>query len=389
MQRLRIVEGFFWEGFGMARTQSVVAFALTLMAAAGAMAIGCSSTTDDDSPVDTADGSADGDDTNSADACCARPATAKIYATIVSHNEQPTGNAPCQAVYASKESYLANRALLLKFAKGVIERGATYDQQNDYNFIDLVSQYDTDSSVNADTEGMNVLKYIHTKGAGKIAIDVHHHPAGGVGYADVAYRLNQLGIEDNGVVGGFLFYPEANAETEAMRAAATDGVAGTEHPEKKWYPKLLWGGGTAGHTGDSEVSGVWRPKSNADFYTDDPSSPLPNVGSSYDQLTAGGLLALIDQAKAGTLVEGKLYTAAFMVNQCEMTEDSIASAFAILDQVNEAVAGGYVEWHTLNQTVDDWKSKFASEPFTVVYSTGADGDAGGMPEGGKIPLEGG
>lgn len=376
---------------GYRKSKSGLAWMVSCLSIACGVVVACSSSNSDsddpsvggDSGVSTQDGDTNGDSSTRA--------PAKIYATIVSHNEQPTGNAPCAAAYASKEAYLANRTKLVKFVKGVVERNAKYDQQNDYSFLDLVAQYDTDSAVNADTDGKNVIKYIHTLGAGKVSVDVHHHPGtSSVGYADVAYRLNQLGIEDNGVVGGFLFYPEANAETETMRAGATAGIAGADHPEKKWYPKVLWGGGTMGHTGDSEVSGVWRPKSNADFYTDDPTSPLPNVGSTYDQLTAGGLLDLIAQARAGTLVPGKLYTAAFMVNQCEMTDDSLASAFAIIDQVNQAVAEGHVEWHTLNEVVDDWKSKYVSDPFTVVYSTGITGSDGGIiPEGGKPPLEGG
>lgn len=316
--------------------------------------------------------------------------TTKIYATFVSHNEQPISNAPCAAAFATKETYLANRALLVKFAEGLVARGATYNHQDDYIFLDLVAQYDGEAAVNANTGGMNVVKYLETMGKGQISIDVHHHPIKGIGLADVAYRLNALGIEDNGVVGGFLYSPAEDSNVDEMKLGAVNGVVGEEHKDKTWFPKILWGGATAGHQGeDSAESGIWRPKSNADFYADDPSSVLINVGNATNPKEGAGLKTLIEMARAGTLEPGKLYTAAHMVNQCELSDAIIDEYFAYIDEINTAVAEGYVEWHTLNQTANDWRDKYHSDPFYLKMGTTSTTDAGTPLEGGKPPLEGG
>ena len=289
----------------------------------------------------------------------------RIYATVVSHNEQDSNAACKQGINHDAAKYAANRTLLKTLIDGVVARKAAYDQQNDFAYLDAMESYET-PDLKAQTGGKNILAYAAGIDPDRVSVDVHHH-VGGLGndenWADVAARLNALGVPDNGVVGGFLYSPSANAEVDAMRGYATSGVVSLKTwngSKKTWFPTILWGGGTAGHGSDSEASGVWRPSGNNAFYTDDPGSNLPNVGHYHGNLDFSGPADLVQMYKAGQLEAGKMYTVTFMLNQCEFTEASVNALLAAIDQYAGAVAEGYFVWKTLPGIVSDWRSVYGA-----------------------------
>lgn len=301
------------------------------------------------------------------DAAGGAPPT-RIYATVVSHNEEDS-NAACKSgPNHDPAKYAANRALLRQLAEGVVARGAAYDHQDEWLWLSRVADptYET-PALQAETGGKNIVAYLAGLDPARVSIDVHHHPSGlgGENHADVAGRLAQLGVTEHGVVGGFLFAPAQSAEVDAMRGYATTGMVSTKAwggVRTTWRPRVLWGGGTAGHTGDSPASGVWRPASNAAFYVDDPTSPLPNVGHYQGNLDFTGLTDLLAAYQAGALPAGRMYTVTLMVNQCELTADGVAAVLAAIDRAAPAVAAGYLAWRTIPAIVDEWRDVYGSAP---------------------------
>lgn len=293
---------------------------------------------------------------------------ARIYATVVSHNEDD-GNTNCKnGPNNDPAKYAANRALLKKLAEGVVAHGAAYDQQNEWTYLSRVadSTYET-AALTATTGGKNIIAYLASLDAQRISVDVHHHKGGfgGENHADVAGRLQQLGVSEQGVVGGFLASPVSMSEVEQMQGYAKSGLVSTKAwgaDKVTWFPKVLWGGGTAGHTDDSTTSGVWRPKDNSNFTVDDPSAPLPNVGNYKGNLDFTGLADLVAKQTAGTLKRGQMYTVTLMVNQCELTDASVGAVLAEIDKYQSHVAAGRVVWKTVPAIVAEWRSAYGSAP---------------------------
>lgn len=293
--------------------------------------------------------------------------TTRIYATVVSHNEQDT-NAFCkQGPNHDGTKFASNRALLKKVIDGVVQRGAAYDFQNDFAYLRAVDQYETEAQ-RSETSGKSIIGYAATVSPEHVVVDVHHH-MGGLGndenWADVAAHLNALGAPDNGVVGGFIASPEASAEIDLMRGFAQSGIVSLKTwsgTSKTWYPKVLWGGGTAGHIADADASGVWRPKSNSAFYTDDASSALPNVANFRGNKDYTGLAELVSMYKGGQLESGKMYTVTLMLNQCELSEASVSAVLAEIDKYKVETAEGWLAWKTLPAIVSDWDNVYGRAP---------------------------
>lgn len=292
----------------------------------------------------------------------------RIYATIVSHNEEDS-NASCKnGPNNDPAKYAANRALLKALAEGIVARGGAYDQQNEWKFLSRVADasYET-PALEAETGGKNILAYIAGLDPERVSVDVHHHPTkfSNENYADVAGRLLELGIVEQGVVGGFLFSPASASEVDTMRAYAEQGQVSNQPwggQKVTWKPKILWGGGSANHTGDSPASGVWRPKSSAEFYLDDPSSPLPNVGNYEGNLDFSGMAELVAKVEGGEVPEGSMLTVTLMVNQCELTAASVQATLAEIEKYSYAVTKGYVMWKTIPGIVEEWQSVYGGKP---------------------------
>ena len=292
----------------------------------------------------------------------------RIYATVISHNEEDSNTNCKNGLNNDPSKYAANRALLKRLAEGIVGRGAAYDQQNEWLYLSRVADaaYET-SALKAQTNNQNILAYLAALDPVRISIDVHHHNSGFLSenHADVAGRLEQLGVSERGVVGGFLFTPSTMAEVETMQGYAKNGLVSTKvwgSGKKTWFPKILWGGGSANHVSDSPASGVWRPKNNTAFYTDDPTSILPNVGHYQGNLDFTGMADLVAKQRAGMLSQGQMYTVTLMVNQCEMTDASVTAVLAEIDKYKDAVTAGNVVWKTLPDIVTEWKTVYGAQP---------------------------
>src|SRR3990172_4447592 len=80
-----------------------------------------------------------------------------VYLTIVSHNEEPLGGRPDYT--ADRDFYLQNRSLLKLFAETITSRGATYNFESDWNYLQAVALYDV-APVTDNTAGNNIVHWM-------------------------------------------------------------------------------------------------------------------------------------------------------------------------------------------------------------------------------------
>ena len=131
-------------------------------------------------------------------------APARIYATLVSHNEE-VPNPLCTPVVTDPSAYAENRAQVVAMAEAVVAHHASWNMQNEWQFLQAVKTWDT-PELRAKTDGKNLIDWMAQRSPTNIEVDAHTH--GKIyNYADVVKMLEELGAPRNGVVGGFIYYP--------------------------------------------------------------------------------------------------------------------------------------------------------------------------------------
>ena len=292
----------------------------------------------------------------------------RIYATVISHNEEDSNPNCKNGLNNDPSKYATNRALLKRLAEGIVGRGATYDQQNEWLYLSRVADaaYET-SALKAQTNNQNILAYLAALDPVRISIDVHHHNSGFLSenHADVAGRLEQLGVSERAAWSAASCLRRArwpkSRPCRAMPKMGSSRRRSGAAARRPGFPRSC-GGGSANHVSDSPASGVWRPKNNTAFYTDDPTSILPNVGHYQGNLDFTGMADLVAKQRAGMLSQGQMYTVTLMVNQCEMTDASVTAVLAEIDKYKDAVTAGSVVWKTLPDIVSEWKTVYGAQP---------------------------
>ncbi|MGE3274793.1 MAG: hypothetical protein AB7O67_06755 [Vicinamibacterales bacterium] len=294
----------------------------------------------------------------------AAAARTRIYLAFVSHNEYSGSNEPCRWLASDQARFAANRAAVLQVASLIAARQGAYDLQTDWEFALRVAQWETDA-MRTSTSGMNLLQYLAAFAPDRVVVDAHSHESLGFNYADVAYMVEQLtGRPSTGIVGGFTAAPAVSANWERFRQP----LVGQQFPQYAWQPVALWGGGSAGHRADPTASGVWRPASEDDFFTDDPAHGLVNIGSySFGALDPSGAVDLVTRLRAGTLEPGRLYTATLMLPQCEFDVNPAVVPYvtAVLDAAAPYVAAGDIVWATLPQVLEAWRDEYDAAPVVL------------------------
>lgn len=285
---------------------------------------------------------------------------ARIYVSFVSHNEESISNPPCAPVLTDRVRYLTNRAAVVSLASTIVDRGATWDFQSEWEYLTKVASWD-DADARATTGGQNIVEYLSQLAPSQLVVDAHSHQLRGYNYADVAYMLEQLGVPATGIVGGFIATPASRANWTVFRRP----LAGQRYPAATFTATALWGGGSVNHRSDSNASGIWRPKSVFQFHTDDPRQTLPVIGHyTGDVASADGVLDLLERLRRNELQPNHMYTATIMLPQCELDSDpGIAqSAEDIIAALEDAVRDGEVVWATLPEMLRVWQDEYGSTP---------------------------
>jgi len=296
-----------------------------------------------------------------------------VYVSPFSHNETDSR----YDAYDTEAGYLQYREALLKMLRLARRYTPAFDFQPDWRFLEAARKFEV-GSVLASTSGKNVVRYI--KEDLGFAVDPHSHEDGGYNYADVVYLIKELGVEPSSVVGGFLASGE-NVIWEKFRQP----LRGKKYPQHTWTPAVLWGAGTANHVGDEQVrSGVWRPKSAAEFLVNDPSANLVNIGNGCYQVIED----LFDARKAPA---GKIYTytLAFFEREVALNEGATLARYEQSLQTLQALEKqGKIRWASMTEVADAWRRDFGSE--ANIYDCGVkrqglhpgEADAGGVAKNG-------
>lgn len=300
----------------------------------------------------------------------ATPGT-RIYVNLVSHNEdtQTGSNADCQAFFTDADNlYDSNRQALESIASTVASKGATYNFQSDVEYLNLVLAKQGSTS--------NVLRSLSASYPANVDIDAHAHESTTKNYADVANLLERVSGARNGIVGGFTAVAcranSAAPDWEKFRLPLSPKSGSSlSGSGSNFNATALTLGASAGHTCDPSVSGIWRPASASNFYSDDPTQTLPVIGTGYavSGLTesVAAISRLLDDLKAGRLENNTMYTASVTISHCNMhlsnRGSSPAEVAAYIDAINALDdSNDYIRWATFSQMINLWKSSYGQRP---------------------------
>lgn len=286
-----------------------------------------------------------------------------LRVSIVSHNEEPAARR--QPDYLTNQAfYLSNREMVRQLALVVQSKGAKWNFQSDWNFLQAVARYDT-ATVMAATNGKNILRWM-VEDLG-FAADAHAHESK-YNYADVAYLHKQLGLPDTGVVGGFIFSPPPDAAQSWERHEA--GLRGVKFPGFFWRASLLWGAATGLHLGeDDESYGLWRPQDKDKFYVDDPSKRMVYIGggckSTFLDAAPYGVQAYLNAAAKGRLPEDGFYTATIMITQGQLSTAVIHSVRDQLEALRPHAAAGRIVYVKLGEALAQWTTSYGARAYRL------------------------
>ncbi len=291
----------------------------------------------------------------------------RVYLTFVSHNEDTaTGDNPsCSALRDAIDTrWEPQRQALLDIANLVDAYGAAWSFQSDVEFVDFTLAREAPDD--------NIIRTLAEWPSGRISVEAHAHEGPGKNYADVANRLQAASGQINGVVGGFTAAPCPNGgpqpDWEKFRQPLAPLGLGPS-----WQATILTDSATPGHCDDPAVSaaGVWRPRAEDDFFTDDPTQDLINIGVGLEgHGLDDGLVAietLVDDLRSGRLEPGRMYTSNITLPQCDFDlagtgfePADIEAFFAAVD----ALIGGQddVRWATFPEIARIWREEYGSQP---------------------------
>ncbi len=267
------------------------------------------------------------------------------------HNEEPSTGRPD---YLNDEDYYyKNRNTVVKLANTITHGGASFNFQSDWNWLMAVDKYDS-GDVTDNTADKNIVRWMHEDLG--ISIDPHAHETK-YNYADVAYLIEQLGVEPSPVVGGFLYQPADNAQGWEHHEEGTYGI---QYPDFFWKPDVLWGAATKNHQGnDDDHIGVWKPKDRYNFYEHDPDRRLTYIGH------GGGMpdvFNVLNSIESCGLPADRFYTITIVVIQDFITDSNIEDIETFIDKITPYVESGRVRWLTLTEMADRWETEHHSQP---------------------------
>ncbi|MBW2700293.1 MAG: BACON domain-containing protein [Deltaproteobacteria bacterium] len=288
-----------------------------------------------------------------------------VFVSFASHNEDDER----YDMYDTQDGYEGMREAILKMMDVVQTHDIPFDFQPDWRFLQAIKRWETDALV-ATTNNKNILR--HLKEDLGVSIDPHSHEcatasdsaktnnpdfADGCNYADVAYLIEELGVNPAPIVGGFIVNPPSNAIWEKFRSP----LRGLVSPDYHWQAESLWGGGSPQHIDDPQFSGLWLPMDHFNFATDDPSQNLPNIGNGG----AAPIQDLINRIETGQAPTGRIYTWTHMEFELNfyVNGDSALTAFErTLTQLAPYANQGKVIYATLPEILEIWRSVYNSEP---------------------------
>jgi len=327
--------------------------------------------------------------------------TPPVYVTVAGHIEDVP-------IYTNCDAYPDFRQKLLLFAETIAPTGAAVNLQVEYEFLQGVSQCESDA-MQAATDGQNVLDYLvshygyeidpHQEGGWEEGADGDEqrplHPADN--YADVRFLGGQVTPSISENVGGLVW------DDAEQFARLSQGEQGWIYPDFTWRPKILSLAVSGDHhlgdfSRDDLASGVWMPTgAGQDFWAHDPDGSLVYVGpgehANWDadrpwQTTPEFVQTLADQLAQGLLDRDKMYTASIAVPQSVIFyPERHPELLALLDQLAPLIESGRAVYVTYTEAVDTWRSEYGARP-NIFFREGVEPPSEGAdsPSGEEAPL---
>ncbi len=291
--------------------------------------------------------------------------TPKLSINIVSHNED---NYP---YLMNPTSYTNIRPKLVQMAQLVAAKGAKWHLGSDHILLRAILANDN-GTITASTGGMNVLRYINTTYSNNVQCDPHSHQTT-YNYSDVAKFHDSLGVPPGKVISGFTYNGLMNGQDwEDYQSAKT----GSFFPSYSWAPEILWGGATPGHTADPQYYGVWKPASKTNFLTHNPSNHLINYGHGCrilvldtSQITPimNTLRKVVNAIQTGAAPASGFYCTSLILRESSLGNSGFITTKLsnLIDSINVLVTANKMEWRTINQVVNTWKTGYGAQPFLM------------------------
>lgn len=279
-----------------------------------------------------------------------------VHVAIFTHNEDPH-HPETPDFMADRATYESFRVVLLSFAEILQSRRMNWNWQSDWNFLNATIQYEVlgggDPRLVGMTHGKNIVRYLHEDLG--VEIDPHSHENDGYNYADVAALIQDCGVTPSGVVGGHIYDPAAPGYQNWPRFNI--GITGKKYPNYFWKPVLLMGAGTPNHASDPVASGMWRPKSPAEFFTAG-GTGIAAFGNWDGTLT--GLDELIARVESGQLASNLVWTASFGFNQSDLVKPGFLDQTVrpTIERLAEYRDTGRIRIVTFQELLEIWRVSF-------------------------------
>ena len=287
-----------------------------------------------------------------------------IYVSIFSHNEEAYSSGYPNFV-EDEDAFWEQREGVVNFANMLAEEGAAYNYQSDWTFLLAMAMYDEGT---ASTNNKNLVRYL--KEDLGFEVDPHAHESK-YNYADVAYLIEQLGVEPSQTVGGALLLPTENSKLEYL----WEPLTGWQYPSYTWKAKVIMGGGTPKHQDEETlwISGIWKPQNDENPTVHDDNAPLAVIGTygrrnSEDYSLGAHIDELLDLQKQGLLVPGEIYTASLSLLQDEFTAADIEEFRALIQGYEQETAEGRIIWVGFDELYDIWITEYNTEPNQLKYT---------------------
>lgn len=289
----------------------------------------------------------------------------KVYINIVSHNEEN------YTYFSNPTSFYNMRPRILQMAQVTAAKGAKWHLGSDNVMLRAIIKCDT-GSVQLNTGGLNVLKYVSTTYPNNVECDPHAHEST-YNYADIAKFHDSLGVNPGTVMSGFLYSQlQSGHDWQDYQSPVT----ATHFPNYTWAPEILWGAATPNHTNDPIDYGMWKPESMTSFFVHQSSKHLINYGQGckieiYDttaiSVVMGQIRYIVNAIQSGTAPANGFYcTSLFFRENYLSTPNFISVKLAnLMDSINILVSQNKVEWQFIPEVVTKWKNNYNSQPFIM------------------------
>ncbi len=313
----------------------------------------------------------------------------KIYVLINSHNED-SWRVDTEKLYTEYRNDLVERLQIIQ------AYGAKLNWQTDIPVVEAMLQFE-DEDLFTKTNGKNILQYM-VEDLG-FSVDPHFHKKEGYSYADVAYIIEQLGVEPSNVIGGVRVFDCGNDPKNPIRGIdwheelelEDDGyVYGRAYPTYRWKPEILSGAAASGHFGDDHTSGAWKPGNSEDFYDHQDDGQIIYIGEGYshDQTLigpahasgveilysdAGYVKELVEKLITGDIPSGEFYSALIHVRDKKKVQEGGATIITnealrdILEELKPYHEQGIIEYVTYQEAVEIWEEAFGAKSTQLFF----------------------